>query len=505
LQKRFTLPNLYPGWLDADFLTRINFGPGTNEDIIRARDALMGIHTKERHRITLLDRGVAVALHGAIFELSSHKRPFCQDWTEAMEQDEELQQRTAHYNGRITPFDYPLDDEMDPLLWCETFTVFYVWNSKYASAILGAGSRPSMAGVAADIASMVAHLARSIQPNGAVSVPPSPILYVLQNFTDPLWSIPRKRNFSRELASRGFLLDIFRIAIARRLSHQGLDSNHNDSDLVKDRSEDHWTWLERSMFPGCELLRLGRMPLSQTATDAVYGSLDDLKASFICNGPYTVALTDEPSEHLTMSDKGEIRIFWEGRGDEFFIPGQKTFMRYKKSHSSKVISSMKELTVRALRAELVYDEIVLSYSLLFTRDEGSKRIAEKLFAAKGRKVWFIDGKEIKPFRSTIGITEWNRYYLGQTPTLQHFEHFRGHFALIQKQMTEWKPQSFRDLFQPGYKDRFMWYATIFATLIAAIGIIGIVAAIIQATLAFEAYNAAMESIQLQKIQMNLTN
>jgi hypothetical protein len=47
-------------------------------------------------------------------------------------------------------------------------------------------------------------------------------------------------------------------------------------------------------------------------------------------------------------------------------------------------------------------------------------------------------------------------------------------------MENWKPQKKTDLWQPGYKDRFIWYTTMFALGIAALGIISVITSIISA-------------------------
>src|SRR5271155_3552769 len=112
-----------------------------------------------------------------------------------------------------------------------------------------------------------------------------------------------------------------------------------------------------------------------------------------------------------------------------------------------------------LSAHNVYEEIVLSYSLLFSRDEKSRNIARKLFSACNAKVTFIGTEFPRLDRKVVIITDWTIYHFGQTPMLSHFEHYRGHFAFLQKQMQEWKPHTIKDLLQPGYKDRFTWYAS----------------------------------------------
>jgi hypothetical protein len=80
------------------------------------------------------------------------------------------------------------------------------------------------------------------------------------------------------------------------------------------------------------------------------------------------------------------------------------------------------------------------------------------------------------------------FYSGQTPLLQHFQHYAGHFAMLQWEMDRWKPRTVKELLQPGYGGRFTWYATVFSFLIAVIGIIAVVTSVMQTVVAFNAYN-----------------
>src|ERR1700721_3844504 len=110
-----------PDWLDVDFLYRINYGPGTAQDVARAKEILDQVKDrKHRESITLLDRTIALKLHEALFATSGWRRLFKVDWV-GVEADarksDEIEKPT---DGRISPFDYlPLKHEGDPLLGWE--------------------------------------------------------------------------------------------------------------------------------------------------------------------------------------------------------------------------------------------------------------------------------------------------------------------------------------------------------------------------------------------------
>jgi len=83
----------------------------------------------------------------------------------------------------------------------------------------------------------------------------------------------------------------------------------------------------------------------------------------------------------------------------------------------------------------------------------------------------------------------------------HFDRYCGHFAVLQKQMAEWKPQKIGELLQPGYKDRFSWYATWVSIIFAFLGVIAIVTSILQTYWSYKGTVASTESLSLQKLQM----
>ena len=84
---------------------------------------------------------------------------------------------------------------------------------------------------------------------------------------------------------------------------------------------------------------------------------------------------------------------------------------------------------------------------------------------------------------------------GRDPMLRTFRQYRGHFALIHQQMTNWKPENRKDLLQPGYRDRFLWYSTIFGAVIALLGVISIITSIVSAVTGVVSMKAALESLK----------
>jgi len=117
----------------------------------------------------------------------------------------------------------------------------------------------------------------------------------------------------------------------------------------------------------------------------------------------------------------------------------------------------------------------------------------------------VEGKHIFPTGRCVIIPDWSLFYQGQVPMYANFEFYRGHFGVLQKQMAEWKPQKISELLQPGYKDRFSWYATWVSIIFAFLGVIAIVTSILQTYWSYEGAAASIESLALQRSQMGQNN
>jgi hypothetical protein len=264
---------------------------------------------------------MARILHAAIFS-KSRIDLFKTDWTEDGVDVPDIR-RTSPW----TPFDYSTSDEMCPLIWCENYTVFTLWSRYYSSSILGT-DRPPMAGIARDIITLIDYLNQRYSSE--------PLLNHLKDFRSPLFSIPPPLVPSLDIdwASRGLFADMFTIASAHGHSAYGRDDLKlpNSGTVSLNRSR-----LESIKFPGPDALRLGKLPVDRDSGTAkqLWGTLEEMKAYFINSGPYKIQLSTRASDHLTLSNQGKLRVFWEGAklwdegGDKPLYPGHKTFIKYK--------------------------------------------------------------------------------------------------------------------------------------------------------------------------------
>src|SRR5271169_1825822 len=92
--------------MNADFLYRINYGPGTQEDAELAwKSTLQPIlkHKQKRLRVTLLDRRIVQRLFKAIFKQSIDPPILHSDWDATKECREGNRYPSAELSS---PFDY---------------------------------------------------------------------------------------------------------------------------------------------------------------------------------------------------------------------------------------------------------------------------------------------------------------------------------------------------------------------------------------------------------------
>jgi len=168
-----------------------------------------------------------------------------------------------------------------------------------------------------------------------------------------------------------------------------------------------------------------------------------------------------------------------------------------------------------LQADHIYDEFLRTYALLFTRDPASLKIAENLYKQYGATLYIatkeegpiviktVAGTRAVPDGRCVVIPSWSLFFQGQVPMYTHFDFYCGHLAVLQKQMADWKPQKITELLQPGYRDRFSWYTTWVSIFFAFWGVLVIATSILQTYWGYQGTQAAIQSLALQKLQLNI--
>jgi hypothetical protein len=124
---------------------------------------------------------------------------------------------------------------------------------------------------------------------------------------------------------------MFRIVIARRYSQDGWDALRESRVNSQPSFTPRRLLLEFTTFPGSDSINLGQFPMKRTEMEALYGSLEDMRAGFISSGPYKLVLTNNPANHLTLSSNREIRLFCEAPDRRSVVPGRS--FRWYKTHT----------------------------------------------------------------------------------------------------------------------------------------------------------------------------
>jgi len=181
-----------------------------------------------------------------------------------------------------------------------------------------------------------------------------------------------------------------------------------------------------------------------------------------------------------LNEKKELLVYWEGLDSDGFLkqpfPGR-GWEKYQFSTLGRLILSPSSLISRQLNADKLAVEIWKSYALLFTRNPKSMEIARGIFEKMKVMVKFIDASSFWKLYTDVdrcqekGKLVYLSTWHGSRPMYEDFNYYRPHLALLQKEMSEWKPQRLRDLLTPGYKDRFWWYTTWGAITLGTISII----------------------------------
>ena len=292
-----------PTWLSADFLYRINYGPATEEDATHACKAITApgvLRKSKRVELTLLDRCLVDKLFQAIFRKGSPPPVLYSDWNETKEPKE----GTKFWSGDMTsPFDY-VSHSVDTAVyrWCEEFVIHYVWRHDYSSGIFGRETRPPMAAVVSDIILLAQYLA------ALPRYPERPLVRCFSKFLvrhkRSLRSMSVGLDFDFNWAARGYLWDLYNIIVLYRVTENGLDKYNPKlrSDTLDEAQFINVTWIENARFPGGDTLGMDRLA-DPDHVKTIFGSLADMRASYINSGPFKLALTTNLSEHLTMKDR----------------------------------------------------------------------------------------------------------------------------------------------------------------------------------------------------------
>lgn len=201
--------------------------------------------------------------------------------------------------------------------------------------------------------------------------------------------------------------------------------------------------------------------------------------------------------------------------------------------------------------DLLWDELQMTYSLLFGQTALGKKIGSEMIAStnpenqriphmpeaiRERKVLSRHGYLVYKATpdSEFTFEDWGTEKQmprasSRPPIPSDFQYFGPRLELLYKHMLADQPRTYLDVFRPGYTDRFTWYTQMFAMLIAFLGVLNVILSLVQTVYTGVAYrdakslavqandlamqqlnasiaalNVSLQQLLLQKVQMNIT-
>jgi len=334
----------FPEWLDAELLYKFNYGGGNSKDV------QMLFRTFELHgdMLLLLDRKIANKLLRALFEpyhrsLGNTRGPF---WTDAheievdMPEEEILDNNTSKLPldwamGRTAPREasHPYPRGIVTLM---RWMITRVWNRhKDYPSYLHDRVRPPIVAIAECVESLVKHLAESAhtlpsdgeqlfvlfkKPLNVLDDSLLRTLAINDTFKESSEHVLRWSEFGKPVNHieddiTSFLCDILFLGLPTTRVSDGYSREH----WIKEIGPDSQYRFRR--FPGSDLMIRSRQLVTPETIKTLYGSLAEMKASYINSGPYKLKFALDPEEHLTLDDRS-IMIYCAQ-------PNRNPFLAYK--------------------------------------------------------------------------------------------------------------------------------------------------------------------------------
>jgi hypothetical protein len=231
-------------------------------------------------------------------------------------------------------------------------------------------------------------------------------------------------------------------------------------------------------------------------------SLEDLDASFIESGPFRFRLTNRIEHHLALDSDNNIHLYTNAEklteraaaGDVDFTDHPFSLEIYGGHTLRGCATFLGTLTFRLFDLVALEEEMRLTFSLVFWRKEESRRIAKRIFTIPEPRTWRnVFSSAALATRDKVRILE----SMGFPPLLifgsstlvpkgtihlNRFRHFRNQIGYLREQMRAWKPRTVREIFVPGYYDRFAWFVAIFGMAFGIIASLGLIAQLVQIAL-----------------------
>lgn len=205
----------------------------------------------------------------------------------------------------------------------------------------------------------------------------------------------------------------------------------------------------------------------------IVGTLFDVNAIELTSGPFSLKSTTDPAEHLTFGGTQNHRILRILSIDEFFklihvlVSGA---ARYFQDQDAKLTSS------RAGGFRKFYEELFLTYVLLFGRDEKNAEL--------GRSKVGLPPDFVEHLKASHRKAQ-------NIHALQTFVIYGTRLRTIQDTLEKWRPRSIAQLAVRPYHDPLSYYAFWAVIIFGFIGLLGLATSIIQAVGSFKGVNVTL--------------
>jgi len=232
----------------------------------------------------------------------------------------------------------------------------------------------------------------------------------------------------------------------------------------------------------------------------------ELDAEFIISGWFIFQSTLHLSQHLLVEkEKGVIFIYLVGELENLYTKDLRAMRRFVFHEFSS--------DSRFLHYDDLVDEVFRGLHLLFGRSERGRKVYDGLIKEHRTE------KGVVTFRNVPWL-QWPRSEEAKWDAIPYF-YLGDRVANIHEEMQSWRPRKLRDVFIPGYSDRFTYYTQMFALVIAVLGLIGIALMVVQTGFTIggsyvttevamqtlevlQSLNASLGQLSLKIEQLNLT-
>ena len=154
-------------------------------------------------------------------------------------------------------------------------------------------------------------------------------------------------------------------------------------------------------------------------------------------------------------------------------------------------------------------EIRKSHALLFHRHTASRKLAEKFYSLKLKRMRYLEwseltGRDAGKWTGTPALMvrcHAREIDADNAPTakiLKEFPLLAPRMVHLLQRMETWRPRTFRELFITAYSTRMDWWVSMFVIIFGVISVLSLVLGIYQAFVGQKQLSVALEALAMQE-------